>query len=454
LFKRVSGAWVDQAFSIKGSTGATGAAGPTGATGAQGPIGNTGPQGATGAQGATGPQGPAGVTGTITAARGYRAATLTLVAGYQRIPIDTVTYDLNQGAAGSQMSVSQGRYNVPVAGYYQIDGLFAVNPGAVGTLVIAGIYVNGTERARSDRRYSTQLNEALELPVTDQLLLAAGDYVELWGYCSAAQTIETGVAGGVINRLAVSLINGGAVGPMGPQGIPLTPKVVTANYTAQPFDWVIVNAAGVTITLPAAPPNGTIVGVNVGGLTQVVAGAGSAGIYRCGRTWTTSTPVANTETLTLVYGTDTYWRVVADTNSRFQARGHYSVAGSLGAGAWTYWGPDTVDYDPFSLFSGGFYVAPVAGNYLVTTTPTIPCSAAGSISGGIGVQHGGVWSVPRYVVNVFPASLAACTATCTGIVSVAQGDLIGFAANPSFATGLSASASGQYNSIDIQRIGS
>ena len=65
VYQQVSGAWVDQGFSLIGPTGATGAPGPTGPTGPTGTTGATGPAGPTGPTGATGPPG----SGTTVPAR-------------------------------------------------------------------------------------------------------------------------------------------------------------------------------------------------------------------------------------------------------------------------------------------------------------------------------------------------------------------------------------------------
>jgi hypothetical protein len=58
----------------------------------------------------------------------------------------------------------------------------------------------------------------------------------------------------------------------------LKPVAVTANYTANPGDLVIVDTAGITITLPASPADGTLVGINqyqtYGALNTTVNGNG------------------------------------------------------------------------------------------------------------------------------------------------------------------------------------
>jgi hypothetical protein len=115
LFKRVSGAWVDQTFTIKGATGATGAQGPQGATGATGPAGATGatgPQGATGATGAQGPQGPAGAKGAWPGYGVYRSSNYGLAAGWQGVAWDQTEFS-GDGSVGWN-----GQFVAQATGWY------------------------------------------------------------------------------------------------------------------------------------------------------------------------------------------------------------------------------------------------------------------------------------------------------------------------------------------------
>jgi hypothetical protein len=90
----------------------------------------------------------------------------------------------------------------------------------------------------------------------------------------------------------------------------LVPKRVTANYTAQAQEFVICGAAGLTITLPTAQPNGTLIGIHGYGCT--VAGGGNT-VFR-NSVQAASTKTVDDSTLVLIWSADGYWRVVSDTH--------------------------------------------------------------------------------------------------------------------------------------------
>jgi len=135
-----------------------------------------------------------------TAARAYRAAALSLPPGYSKIAVDTTTYD-----TASMVQLANGRIIVPVSGVYAINGVFSAPMGTPPQTVIAGIYVNGTERSRGERRSTTVSNETADTAVVDFLQLTANDYVELWGYVSVATGCDVST-GPVTNRLSVALL--------------------------------------------------------------------------------------------------------------------------------------------------------------------------------------------------------------------------------------------------------
>ena len=89
---------------------------------------------------------------------------------------------------------------------------------------------------------------------------------------AAAAVAGAPVAAGVTVSAGTLSTQGGvsSTGPIAQAAAPvgLTPTgVKTGNYTARPGDFVLVNASpnAVTVTLPAAPPNGSLVGVSLVG---------------------------------------------------------------------------------------------------------------------------------------------------------------------------------------------
>ena len=98
----------------------------------------------------------------------------------------------------------------------------------------------------------------------------------------------------------------------------LAPANASVNYTAKPWDFVIANQAGLTITLPAHPADGDQVGVNgyqtlTATPTRVNAAPGQ-NIWRNGVSSTSTT--VGVETLVLSYESKfNDWRVVSDTIS-------------------------------------------------------------------------------------------------------------------------------------------
>jgi hypothetical protein len=139
---------------------------------------------------------PGGMAATV-AARAYRNAAVALATGWTKIPLDTVSFDTS-----GIVQVAQGRIQVQQAGYYQISGGLGEITYAVGDFVCS-IYVNGVERNRGSRASVAANWNASEVAAT--LQLNAGDYVEIWAFCMAAQTLNAGQANN--NYLSLSLIS-------------------------------------------------------------------------------------------------------------------------------------------------------------------------------------------------------------------------------------------------------
>ena len=196
---------------------------------AQGPQGSAGPQGPTGAQGANGSRGSLWYTytgsgtpaaGTFsgeadgdyavrsrdsevfqrvsgawvdqgyamgyamqTAARAYRSAAFTTVSGWQKIPVDTTTYD-----TGSNLQINNGRYICPAAGSYQVNVNVQSTLGSSASINV-GIGKNGSF-------VSIGTSETISGPAavsgSDIIQCNAGDILELWCYTNGAYALSTG----------------------------------------------------------------------------------------------------------------------------------------------------------------------------------------------------------------------------------------------------------------------
>jgi hypothetical protein len=163
-----------------------------------------------------------GTAGPITAARAYRNAALTLAtATWTKIAVDTISSD-----PGGNMSVASGRYVCPATGAYQVNGMVAF--AAAPADGICALYVNG-----SGRSYGTR-GGLLETVVSDILQCNAGDYIELWGYANAGQSLALASA---FNYLSVTQVGNSmnfsaAGGDL--QGTYPNPRVAPAYVTSLP----------------------------------------------------------------------------------------------------------------------------------------------------------------------------------------------------------------------------
>jgi hypothetical protein len=123
-----------------------------------------------------------GTTAPVTAARAYRNAALTTTATtWTKVALDTITSD-----AGNNMApIANGRYLCPATGAYQVNANVSINATASGQIVAAAIYRNGAQAAFAEV-LSTSSGQTPTCAVSDVIQCNAGDYLELWYYCSAA----------------------------------------------------------------------------------------------------------------------------------------------------------------------------------------------------------------------------------------------------------------------------
>jgi len=187
-------------------------------------------------------------------------------------------------------------------------------------------------------------------------------------------------------------------------GRSLTPTVQTASANAVAGDFVVMNGSGnTTVTLPAAPANGTQVGVvNIGTGTTTLAPSGSDTI----RGSTTSAAAASStqyQTLVVVYNSaSTSWEpVVADANKPYLSRTNsFSGANTFN---------NTVTLGGITTASGTTTANSTMTIQQQGATATITGVAAGSPSAGsVTFTANNSFSVGQYV-------------TVTGVVSVPTG---------------------------------
>jgi hypothetical protein len=171
VFKRVSGAWVDQNWKMA-----------------------------------------AGVNQVAVGARMYRSAAYTPAANaWVKIPLDTVSFDTT---GAGMASAANGRVNILFDGLYQIDANVFQNVSATGTYTNYGVQVlkNGTTVLQS---YSGPAVATYAGMVgSDKVQCKAGDYIELYIASSQSAALNTGP---YTNYLSVALISAGP-GPQGQRG--------------------------------------------------------------------------------------------------------------------------------------------------------------------------------------------------------------------------------------------
>jgi hypothetical protein len=112
-------------------------------------------------------------------ARAYRNAVQSIPnAAYTKIVWNAESYDTN-----SNFDTSNGRYTVPVTGFYLVISMASIGSTATNQRVINTIYKNGT--ATNYSTTSTGVSTANSATVSDIMSLTAGDYIENYVYQDA-----------------------------------------------------------------------------------------------------------------------------------------------------------------------------------------------------------------------------------------------------------------------------
>lgn len=121
------------------------------------------------------------------AARGYRGASLALNSGWQKIPIDTISFD----PAGI-IDTSTGRITPTQPGYYEVNGQFAIQnaTSCTGANILASLKKDGNEVARGSRvPYGP--GAWVDVNVSDVMYFnGTTDYVSLWAYSQCSESLE------------------------------------------------------------------------------------------------------------------------------------------------------------------------------------------------------------------------------------------------------------------------
>jgi microcystin-dependent protein len=171
VFKRTSGAWVDQVYKVS-----------------------------------------AGIASSSTACRMYRAAAFTPSSAnaWQKVVVDTASFD----SQGTMASVANGQITVQAPGYYKIDGQVFFNTSATGTYTYVGVAIakNGVNVAQN---YSVPAIQSYGCAtVSDTVYCNGGDYLELRCVNTQGTSMNCSASN---NWLAVTMVTAGP-GPQGQRG--------------------------------------------------------------------------------------------------------------------------------------------------------------------------------------------------------------------------------------------
>lgn len=98
-----------------------------------------------------------------------------------KVTFDTEFFDTNNNFD----AVTNHRYTAPVTGYYQVNSyVIVVSSASTGVAGILALYKNGSEIRRQDMGNPSTSSTATVLAgtIAELVSLAAGDYIEIYGY--------------------------------------------------------------------------------------------------------------------------------------------------------------------------------------------------------------------------------------------------------------------------------
>jgi len=348
--------------------------------------------------------------GATMAARAYRNAALTPAAAtWTKIPLDGMFYDTS-----GMVSTSQGRINISVAGYYQVNGQVGY-AGSSGTyLSFVAIFRNGTEVTRGTENYAAGDGSNWRTHLaSDVIQCNAGDYLELYTYAGVAAALVVAQAWATYLSVALLASLPGAVGATTParayrnaaqtfsgnakislDTISYDPggnvSTVNGRYTCPATGYYQVDASvcinGAANFRVAVYKNGTeVITGSLGSSTQFVSIASdliscNAGDYlELWGDWTSGASGLQTGAEWTYLSVVQVGNLSATPASTACARMYRNGAMSgLGSGTWYKIGLDTTSFDTSGMASvaNGRINIPVSGYYQVDGTAQVSAAAS------------------------------------------------------------------------------
>lgn len=172
-----------------------------------GPAGEPGPAGPAGPAGPEGPPGPAGVVGPFCALT-QSAATQTWSSGVAA----AITWDTELADTDSWHSLvtNTSRITVSGNGYYLVTVNVRLTDSAGGALdpgdKFVSVWKNGTTRIAVEGRQSNVDYPAFS--IAKQILLVAGDYIEVLVYQTSGETAKLNIAADIAPGFEVTFLRG------------------------------------------------------------------------------------------------------------------------------------------------------------------------------------------------------------------------------------------------------
>ena len=241
-----------------------------------------------------------------------------------------------------------------------------------------------------------------------------------------------------ITGLATATATGDAVSYAQWVGQTLTPVVKTISNTATAGDFVVMNGSGnTTTTLPAAPANGTMVGlVNVGTGTASILAGGSDTI-RGSTTSGASVSSSQYQTLVVIYNSaSSVWEpVVADANKGYTSRtntwvGVNTFSNTVTNNGLTVMGPTASVTGPSVTAKQPVQTATITN--VTASAGTVTYTAVNSFTAGNLVTITGV-SPAGY--NLSSQTIATASATQFTVTNAATGTYVSGGTATSFSSG-------------------
>jgi len=168
VFKRVSGAWVDQGYVMKQS-------------------------------------------GLPVVAKSRRGSAVSLAVGWNKIPMDTLVF-ASPGASGV-VDTANGRMVIQTAGYYQVSAQLGEFP--TGEILIDIVVNGGLDVATGFRGTRTGGGSQQNAVASGAMQFAVNDTIEVYLYCGTAQSLSC--FNGGVSWLTIASITSGP-GPQGARG--------------------------------------------------------------------------------------------------------------------------------------------------------------------------------------------------------------------------------------------